>query len=358
VRIFDTFPFDGELELLDHRLRETFDLVDVFVLVEAAQTYRGAPKPLTFRENAAQFDWARRKVRHIALSSLGPASATPRERAAAQRNAIVLALRDAAPDDHVLLLDVDEVPSRSLLQRLRGHRLEGPTRLAMTRHYGFADTLGPRSPCCPTGADPFPAAVPRVAPGAWERLDEAWHGRSGVAAPFSAFARSDPFTLRFWAPPGAALPDAGRHFSSVDPAAALARKLGRVFHEEHDGPRETSPVHLARCRRYWVHHRGWWLAERPRGAMPADVARLVERHPALAAGPEPSRFVRRLARTWAWLRLSGTLPGPLVAAVDRGFDTWLPALAPVLLACDAGRAAAARLLRLLPARRLSPMPHH
>jgi hypothetical protein len=51
MRIFDTFPFDGELDLLEHRLAETYDLVDAFVLVEAAQTYSGAPKELTFAAN-------------------------------------------------------------------------------------------------------------------------------------------------------------------------------------------------------------------------------------------------------------------------------------------------------------------
>ena len=53
MRIFDTFPFDGELALLEHRLAETYELVDVFVLVEAAETYSGAAKELTFARHRA-----------------------------------------------------------------------------------------------------------------------------------------------------------------------------------------------------------------------------------------------------------------------------------------------------------------
>ena len=48
MRIFDTFPFDGELDLLTHHLAEVHHLVDVFVIVEAGQTYQGEAKPCTF----------------------------------------------------------------------------------------------------------------------------------------------------------------------------------------------------------------------------------------------------------------------------------------------------------------------
>jgi hypothetical protein len=191
VRIFDTFPFDGELDLLEYRLRETFDLVDHFILVEAGETYRGTPKTFTFAENEERFGWARAKIRHVRLAGLGSRTATARERAAVQRNAVRLALADAEPDDVVLLLDVDEVPSRSLLERLRIDGLDRPRRLAMTRHYGFVDTLGPRSPCCPDAADPFPAAAGWSRPGAWDRLESFWHGQSGVAAPARALDGED-----------------------------------------------------------------------------------------------------------------------------------------------------------------------
>jgi beta-1,4-mannosyl-glycoprotein beta-1,4-N-acetylglucosaminyltransferase len=345
VRIFDIFPFDGELHMLEHRLRETFELVDAFILVEAGETYRGAAKPFVFEENAERFAWARGKIRHLKLASLGPSTSTPRERAAAQRNAAILALRDAAPSDVVLLLDVDEVPSRSLLRRLKAEGLDEPRRLAMTRHYGFADTLGPRSPCCPTPADPFPAAAPRLRPGSWNGLEPFWHGESGVAAPFRALERIAPFDLRFGLPPAEPIRDAGRHYSSVDPSTRLQRKLSRVFHEEYDGARENHVHHLDRCRLHRVHHRGWWYAERPEGPLPEDVQRLAAAFPELCAGEPPSALARRLVRTWSWLRLWKRLPQPLVLAIDRHFELLRPLLAPPLLLCDAGRAAGARLLR-------------
>jgi beta-1,4-mannosyl-glycoprotein beta-1,4-N-acetylglucosaminyltransferase len=345
VRIFDTFPFDGELDLLEFRLRETFDLVDHFVLVEAAQTYRGTAKPFTFADNKDRFAWAGEKIRHVRLAGLGHASASPRERAAVQRNAARLALRDAAPDDLILLLDVDEIPSRALLQSLRAGGLDRPRRLTMTRHYGFADALGPSSPCCPNLADPFPVSTARPRPGSWQAIAARWHGQSGVAAPVRALDGRTPFDLRFGLPLGDAIPDAGRHFTSVDPSTRLERKLSRVFHEEYDGPRETAPDHLARCRRYGVHHRGWWYAERPSGPLPEDLGRLLSAYPGLAAPPSRPALARRLVRSWSWLRLWKRLPDRAVGAVDRNFEYLAPLLALPLLLCDLGRAGLAIAMR-------------
>ena len=345
MRIFDAFPFDGELDLLDFHLREAFDLVDWFILIEAAETYRGAAKPFVFAGNVDRFGWARGKIRHVKLAGLGPAAATPRQRAAAQRNAVLLALADARPDDVLLLLDVDEVPSRPLLQRLRAEGLDRPRRLAMTRHYGFADTLGPRSPCCPDPADPFPAAGARHRPGPWDRLDQCWHGHSGVATPIRGLVGTTPFQLRFGLPLAEPIAGAGRHFTSVDPSTRLERKLGRVFHEEWDGPRERSPDHLRRCRRHAVHHRGWWYAERPSGPMPEDLERLLRDHPQLASPPPPPALARRLVRSWAWLRLWKRLPDRAVAAVDRHFERLAPLLAVPLLLLDVARGGLAAAMR-------------
>jgi hypothetical protein len=35
IKIYDTFLLDGELDLLEYRLRENYDDTDIFVLVEA-----------------------------------------------------------------------------------------------------------------------------------------------------------------------------------------------------------------------------------------------------------------------------------------------------------------------------------
>jgi len=343
IRIFDTFPFDGELEVLAFRLEQVHDLVDALVLVEAGETYRGDPKPFLFDLQRDRFAWAWPKLRHIKLAALGGPARAPRAQAAVQRNAVMLGLRDLEPQDVVLLLDVDEIPSRSLLRQLRAEGLAAPRRILMTRHHNHLDTLGPASPCCPDPAEPFPQGTPRHRPGPWSDPGPRWSGRSGVAAPGRCLlgdAGQRPFDLRFGQVPGPPLEDGGRHLSAVDPGARLETKLARVFHAEWAGARALRPDHLRRCREYGVHPRGWWFAERPSGPLPEDLAKLAARCPETArAAPLPAFWRRRRLRAWAWVRLWPGWPERLVAAVDARFEglAWLLTLP--LLAAEAARLA-------------------
>lgn len=340
VKIYDTFLFDGELSLLTHRLAENHDLVDFFIIIEARRTYRDEPKALCFAQHRDHFAWAADKIRPVTLNSLGGVEKTPRGRAALQRNALLLALRDAEPDDVALICDADEIPSRVLLERLRRDGLDGPARLAMTRHYEYLNQVGPRSPCCPTSDEPFPFATPALYPPRWDGLDATWHGRSAVAVRYRDLCGIDcegrsAFDWRFIAPALPVLEEAGRHFTSTDPAARLEAKLGRVFHAEYADERGLSVDHLRRCRRYGVHHRGWWYAQEPPGALPADLQRLAERFPELSRPENPPPMpLRRMMRSWAWMRLWPRVPLGLVRAVDRHYERLLPLLAVPLLAAD------------------------
>lgn len=354
MHIFDTFPFDAELDLLEHRLTENYDFVDAFVLVEAAETFSGVPKELTFARNRQRFAWADAKLRYVSLNALGTPQSTARERAAVQRDAVRLALRDAEPDDIVLLLDADEIPSHDVLRFLRAHGVDGPSRLLMTRHYEHVDALAPRSPCCPSHSVFFQAATPRLRPGEWNHLNGGWQSQSGVAIPFRALNGRNAFDLRFGEVDAPPLTDAGRHFSSVDPGARLEEKLGRVFHTEWGGERETRPAHLRRCRLHGVHHRGWWYAERPEGPLPDDLRRLADRlNDDAAAAPFPAWWRRRLVRTWAWLRLWRWLPEGTVKAIDRHFERLLPLAVVPLLAADLMRGFIAAIARAASAGRHS-----
>ena len=106
-RVYDCFTYDGE-ECLDLRLRAHWERVDVFVIVEAAMTFAGQPKALSF--DAERFAWAMDKVRYLPLQAAafeGCATAWDRERA--QRNALREGYADAAPGDVVIIADVDEI---------------------------------------------------------------------------------------------------------------------------------------------------------------------------------------------------------------------------------------------------------
>ncbi len=349
MRVFDTFLFDGEFDLLEHRLRETFDLVDVFVLVEAAETFRGQPKPLLFRENRARFAWAASKIRPLALSRLSGAS--PWDREAFQRDAILLALRDAAPEDIVMILDADEIMSRDALTRLHADGLDRPHRPAFTRHYEAVNLVAPASACCPASDAPFPFHLRRAPAPAWPKLDPRWWERSGVVVRYKDLvgdaARVLPprsaYDLRRLTHAAPTLPDAGRHFVSTDPSARLVRKLARVSHDELADDRSLSPPHLARTRAHGVHHHGWWYAALPPGPLPDDLERLATRCPStLRRASLPARPLRALVRTWAWLRFWPLLGDRLVGYVDRHFEPLVPLLAAPLFTMALLRRMAAR----------------
>jgi beta-1,4-mannosyl-glycoprotein beta-1,4-N-acetylglucosaminyltransferase len=352
-RIIDAFLFDAELDLLEHRFAETFDLVDTYILVEAGETFTGRPKPLTFAENRTRFSRFASKIKHVALPRLAAdLRAGPWERERLQRNALLFALPGAGLRDVLLVLDADEIPSREVLERLRANGLDRPRRLLMTRHYQYADLLGPRSPCCPAPFEPFPQALGRKRPPQWDQLSIEWFSRSAVALPVEALQGShgsvsqSPFDIRRLTPCAGALPAAGRHLCFVDPSSRPARKLERVSHTELAGARDRSGLHLSRCARYAVHHRGWWYAERPVGSLPQDLQRLVDRQPQLETRRRPAAIMlRRAVRCWAWVRISRTIPDALVSSVDQHFRLYAPGLVPLLLMLDILRAFAAIFMR-------------
>lgn len=56
VKIFDTFLFFQELDLLEIRLEYLYDKVDKFIIVEACQTFTGKKKPFNFEDNKYRFE--------------------------------------------------------------------------------------------------------------------------------------------------------------------------------------------------------------------------------------------------------------------------------------------------------------
>ncbi|ADV81037.1 hypothetical protein [Terriglobus saanensis] len=346
ARIYDTFLFDGELDLLEHRLRQNYVDTDFFVLVEAGETYRGEDKLFHYLSHQERFSWAADKLRTLQLARLGGPSSSPKQRAQVQRNAILFALRDAGPEDIVLLLDSDEIPSVSLLQRLHAEGLQEPHRLQMTRHYQKLDLLAPASTCCVDTSLPFAFAANHSVPETWGELKSLWSGRSGVAAPVKSLLESSPFWLRFGPEEKPVIADAGRHLTAIDPSAQLSSKLGRVFHAEWATGRGMHLPHLLRCEEHAVHHRGWWYAERSPGDLPEDLRRLATACPTtLRHSPLPPVWKRSAVRTWAWARTSTAFSDKTVRWIDLHFDELLPLLSLPLLCAGIARSLLARLLR-------------
>ena len=121
--VYDCFIFFNELDLLEIRLNELYDVVDKFVLVEANRTFQNTPKPFFYELNKERFSRFSDKIIHIKLTDypmfipiINPFS--PWKIEFFQRNAIVRGLKDCQPDDVILISDVDEIPNKKVLQDL------------------------------------------------------------------------------------------------------------------------------------------------------------------------------------------------------------------------------------------------
>jgi hypothetical protein len=107
MRVYDTFIFYNELDLLELRLREMYDHVDVIVLVESNLTLTNHPKPYIFEENKERFRPWLDKIRHIKYVSR--ANDHFWTNADDQRDAVIQGLADANDDDIIMYSDVDEI---------------------------------------------------------------------------------------------------------------------------------------------------------------------------------------------------------------------------------------------------------
>ncbi|KAB2643325.1 MAG: hypothetical protein DVB29_06115 [Verrucomicrobia bacterium] len=122
--IIDAFPFFNELDTLEIRLKELWNIVDKFVLVECAKTFAGIKKPFYFDENKERFSAFLSKIHHFKVMNLPPLiSDTEKNRQWLEiyhKNQIMPALLELelSNDDLVIISDVDEIPKNSVVQEV------------------------------------------------------------------------------------------------------------------------------------------------------------------------------------------------------------------------------------------------
>ena len=235
-RIFDTFLFYNELDLLEVRLATLWDVADVFVVTECFETFSGRPKPMIFAENRERFERFREKIVYnpvtateldllktpsyrdwvtdFALSlphkhgGMAPNELHPSvQREITHRDAIILGLQKHAWDgDIVLMSDVDEIPAPDKVAALRA----APPELAV--YFRMAWFLY------------------------WvnNKADQPWFGT--VAAPFRHLKGRSVDLLRYATHeekgvPGPVIGDGGWHFSYLGGAEVVANKLRSLAYQ-------------------------------------------------------------------------------------------------------------------------------
>jgi beta-1,4-mannosyl-glycoprotein beta-1,4-N-acetylglucosaminyltransferase len=227
--IIDCVLFGEELDVLELHLSLLDEVVDRFVIVEALQTFSGLPKPLAFKENRARFGRWESKIVAVELEELPSPEPSRWLPEVVNRNGVLrgLAKIEGAPDDVVLLSDVDEIPYpasvREAAVRIRAGETSVSFELPTSRFYG-------------NWVDPSRTVL--------------------VTKAFRRDALRSPHHQRVFEPASSTIPRAGRHISTLLNSEEVARKIQHVAHSERDNARDASVLHLDRCRRYAVEFLG------------------------------------------------------------------------------------------------------
>lgn len=120
--VYDCFTFFNELDLLETRLNELYDVVDKFVLVESPISFTGKDKPLYFHENRDRFRKYMDKIIYLRIDNFPDLVNDPEKdhwyREAYSRNYIMNGLKGCSNDDIIFLSDVDEIPRKTSLAEI------------------------------------------------------------------------------------------------------------------------------------------------------------------------------------------------------------------------------------------------
>lgn len=294
MTVWDCFMFNGEVDLLEFRLRELRHVVDSVIIVEGTTTFTGLPKPLSFETHCDRFSDHLDRI-HYVRAELSPASSpwgVENEQRRYMRDTIAALV---APDDLVIFGDVDEVPYRGVIAALGGVRVE-PTRLVMHHALYFANLVAStpwiEGPMVFRGADLLDPMV-----------------RAQLGDPHGEF---DGYRER-------RSPAAGWHFSFLGGSTAVRAKLAAYSHQECNTTRDNDADHLDRCLRYGVTVDGRHLLRRVgREEWDPLVRRLFEGAPQLFdLNPPESPQACRAYCAYAWARRRPWMPELLVDYLDK-----------------------------------------
>jgi hypothetical protein len=152
ARIIEVVPFGFELDMLELRLAELHDVVDLFVVAESARGYGGMRKPLYLQRNWQRFAPFHAQMRPIVLDAETLTEYYPQARRARTdwigedtlRTTLWQQVRPLVvePDTVVIWSDVDEWLPRWFIHVLKHYECPLPLRVsapAFRYHFGWRD---------------------------------------------------------------------------------------------------------------------------------------------------------------------------------------------------------------------------
>ena len=157
LRTYDCFTMLNELDLLEIRLEELWDVVDYFVITEAETTFSLNKKELNFMNNLKRFEKYMSKIIYLSMDQKTCIKysnyETPddqltnfRRLERAQKSWFYFGIKETVckPHDYILLGDIDEIPSKEAVieSKKRGTILPDQLRcFSQILHYYYMNAI-------------------------------------------------------------------------------------------------------------------------------------------------------------------------------------------------------------------------
>ena len=124
MAIYDCFQYFNEDHMVDMRLNILNDNVDYFVISESTKTHQGKSKKINFDPN--RFSKFKNKIKFVIADYDGEkfekhiGGESPIEQH--QRNSLSKGIKDASPDDLIILSDTDEIPDLKKIGEIKDNK--------------------------------------------------------------------------------------------------------------------------------------------------------------------------------------------------------------------------------------------
>jgi Glycosyltransferase family 17 len=118
MKTYDCFTFFNELDVLEMRLQEGWNTVDTFVIAEANMSHSGKPKEYILLDNWERFKPYADKIRRVQVDDF-PDTPDSWVREKFQRWALGRGLEDRAPEDIIIISDLDEIPRAEMIDMIK-----------------------------------------------------------------------------------------------------------------------------------------------------------------------------------------------------------------------------------------------
>jgi len=215
-QVYNCFSFNNELDLLEMRFSELFDVVDRFVISEGNMTFGVKPKPYYFRDNLGRFEKYLHKVTHFMVSDWPALDPWSMEHY--QRDCLMRGLTNCKDNDVIVINDADEIPTP---ESIRNYRPEhGLQSFEMDCYYYDLHT---KSEHKWTQAKITPYIILKQN-GFWNTIYAAEHGL--------------PFTV---------IPNSGKHMGYFGGVDAIIKKIEDSAHQEYNVPEFKDPEKIRKA---------------------------------------------------------------------------------------------------------------